>query len=440
MARKSVRSGICLPLMLITIILTCVGLVMVLSSTYSSQLIASKAENPGLSTIIGGVKTQGLVAIVGFICMYFISKLNYHIFTRQSLMKGLYAVTILGLGLVFVFGSINDSHRWIDLKVLTIQPSEIGKFVGILYTSAFTYKHKWWYKSLNDCVRLFAPLGLIGVLILAEPDLSTTLCYCATIFIILFISGMPKKWLIIMAMGIIALIPIMILLTKYQAKRFDAWLHAWDDPKGTGYQVVQSLYAIGDGGLFGVGLGNSKQKITHLPMSETDYIFSIICEEFGFVGAVLVIGLYIAFACFGFKIAFEAKDILGRNIATGITSLITMQAFINMAVATNVLPSTGLTLPFVSKGASSLGIMLVMVGFLLSVSAYKAKDNIPLAYGEEAPMRSAGVRKSSKTSSHGSANRQKNAKDRGVRSYSNKASYSVRPKSTGHNNPRDHRR
>ena len=172
------------------------------------------------------------------------------------------------------------------------------------------------------------------------------------------------------------LIPIMIATVGYQSRRFEAWLHAWDDPKDVGFQIVQSLYAIGDGGMFGVGLGNSKQKITHLPMSDTDYIFSIVCEEFGFVGATIVIGLYVAFAFFGIKIAMEASDSYGAYLAAGITSLIVLQAFINMGVATNVLPSTGITLPFISKGASSLGVMLCATGALLSVSAYKPRAPI----------------------------------------------------------------
>ena len=176
--------------------------------------------------------------------------------------------------------------------------------------------------------------------------------------------------------GIAALIPIMIAVTGYQGRRFESWLHAWNDPKDAGYQVVQSLYAIGDGGLFGVGLGNSKQKITHLPMSDTDYIFSIICEEFGFVGGALVVGLYLAYAYFGIKIAMEAEDSFGAYLAVGVTSLVVLQAFINMGVATNVLPSTGITLPFISRGATSLGIVLCATGLLLSVSARKKRKPV----------------------------------------------------------------
>ena len=220
---------------------------------------------------------------------------------------------------------------------------------------------------------MLLPIGILAVMIIVEPDLSTTMCLLGAVVIVMFVSGMQWQWLVGGIVGIGALVPLMISITGYQGRRLDAWLHAWDDPKDVGYQVVQSLYAIGDGGLFGVGLGNSKQKITHLPMSDTDYIFSIICEEFGFVGAALVVGLYIAFAFFGIKIAMEASDSFGAYLAAGVTTLIVLQAFINMGVATNVLPSTGITLPFISKGATSLGIMLCGTGILLSVSGRKPR-------------------------------------------------------------------
>lgn len=372
--KKIVRKGICLPLLLITVILTCVGLVMVLSSSYNSIIIAAtrKARE---AAFFSSFKTQGLIALIGIVFMLFISRVDYHKWANPRLFISAYLVCIILLFAVFAFPAKHDAHRWIEIPGgLTIQPSEVAKFVGIFYAAFYTGQKKWWYQSFREVLGLLLPIGIIAGMILAEPDLSTTMCFLGSVVIIMFVSGMPLWWGLIGVAAIGALIPLMITIVGYQSRRFDAWLHAWDDPGDVGYQIVQSLYAIGDGGLFGVGLGNSKQKITHLPMSDTDYIFAIICEEFGFVGAIIVVGLYVAFAVFGIKIAMEAYDGFGTYLATGITCMIVVQAFLNMAVATNVLPSTGVTLPFVSKGASSLGVMLLATGVLLSVSSFKPRS------------------------------------------------------------------
>ena len=413
MARKAIRSGICLPLVLITIILTCIGLVMVLSSSYNSAVLSSDADKAGLAEIFAPVKWQAVVAAVGIFAMFILSRRDYHFFKKPHVKWSAYVIAIIALIAVFAFPPVNNARRWIRFGSFTVQSSEIAKFAAIIYASVFTSTNKWWYKSMQDWMRLLVPIGIIAVLILAEPDLSTTICLLASIVIIMFISGMPWKFLIAGVGGIAALIPIMIVVKGYQSRRFQAWLGAWTDPKDVGYQVVQSLYAIGDGGLFGVGLGNSKQKITHLPMSDTDYIFSIICEEFGFVGAIVVIGLYVGYAYYGYKIAMEARDSMGTYLATGVTTLVVLQAFINMAVATNVFPSTGITLPFVSRGAASIGIMLAATGLLLSVSAYKAKDNTVQEEGP--PPRPSGRSSSGRTSLQ---NRQVQAK----RSNGNKTS------------------
>ena len=371
--KKIVRKGICLPLLLITVILTCIGLVMVLSSSYNSIIIAA-TKKAREAAFLSSFKTQGLVALIGIAVMLIVSRMDYHFFAKPRVLITGYLLSVILLLAVFAFPSKHDAHRWIELPAgLTLQPSEIAKFVGIFYTAFYTGQKKWWYRSFKDWLGLLLPVGGIAALILVEPDLSTTMCFLGTVIMIMFISGMQWQFLAVGVGGIAALIPLMISVVGYQSRRFDAWLHAWDDPGDVGYQIVQSLYAIGDGGLLGVGLGNSKQKITHLPMSDTDYIFSIVCEEFGFVGAIIVVGLYVAFAVFGIKIAMEAPDGFGTYLAAGITFMIVVQAFLNMAVATNVLPSTGVTLPFISKGASSLGVMLTATGVLLSVSAFKPR-------------------------------------------------------------------
>lgn len=366
--QKFVHKGVCLPLVFIAITLTCIGLVMVFSASYNSNILSTNERS-----IFDDVKFQGIVAIVGIIAMFIVSRMDYHFLAKPKVLISGFIVCIVLLLAVFAFPAVYDSHRWIKLSAFTFQPSEIAKFMVIIYVAYYTSKKKWWYRTGKDWLGLLIPVFTLAGLIIIEPDLSTTMTLLGAVVIVMFVSGMQWKFLVGGILGIAALIPIMISITGYQGRRFNAWLNAWNDPKDVGYQVVQSLYAIGDGGLFGVGLGNSKQKITHLPMSDTDYIFSIICEEFGFVGATLVVALYFAYAFFGIKIAMEADDSFGAYLATGVTSLVVLQAFINMGVATNVLPSTGITLPFISRGATSLGIVLCATGILLSVSARKRR-------------------------------------------------------------------
>lgn len=362
--KKYEYTGICLPLVFITALLTLVGIVMVLSATYNMTLISSKKGD-----YLGAITSQGIAAGAGFLVMLLLGRLDYHILKNKFCLL-VACVAVGGMLLWALFDKpVNNAHRWIWItENFSFQPSEFAKFLAVICTARYVAYKKEWYKQKISFLALGIPLALLAGLVIIEPDLSTTMCLLGAVVVVLFVAGLPK-WIVAIGVGGIGLlVPMMITFTKYQGDRIQAWLHAWDDPKDVGYQVVQSLYAIGDGGLFGVGIGNSKQKITHLPMSDTDYIFSIICEEFGFVGGVLVIGLYIAYAYFGVKIAMEACDKFGAYLATGVTALIILQAFINMGVATNVLPSTGLTLPFVSRGATSLAVMLCGTGILLSVS------------------------------------------------------------------------
>lgn len=365
---KYIHKGVCLPLVFIAITLTCIGLVMVFSASYNSNILSTSEKS-----IFDDIKFQGIVAVIGILFMFGISRFDYHNLVHPRILISGFIICVIMLLAVFAFEPVYDSHRWIKLSSFTFQPSEIAKFMAVIYVAYYASKKKWWYRSFNGWAGLLIPVAVLAGLIIIEPDLSTTLTLLGAVVIVMFVSGMPWKFLAMGVAAIGALIPIMIAVTGYQGRRFDAWLNAWNDPKDAGYQVVQSLYAIGDGGLFGVGLGNSKQKITHLPMSDTDYIFSIICEEFGFVGGAIVVGLYFAYAYFGIKIAMEAEDSFGAYLAAGVTSLVVLQAFINMGVATNVLPSTGITLPFISRGATSLGIVLCATGLLLSVSARKKR-------------------------------------------------------------------
>ncbi len=359
--------GIYLPLMFVAILLTCAGIVMVLNSTYNSTLIHSPT-----ASYIKTVATQAGMGLVGILVMFVFSRVDYHIFLSFRTLVVEYLIAIVLLVLVFRGEGVRDSHRWVEVGGFTFQSSEFAKIIGVLYTAFFINKNKKWYTKLGTWISLFLPLGLMILLIYKEPDLSTTICFCVAICAILFVNETPWYVLTVCALGVVGIFLLKLFTGEgYHGDRFVSWLHAWDDPQDKGYQVIQSLYAIGDGGLFGVGIGNSKQKISHLPMSDTDYIFSIVCEEFGFIGALVLIGLYVAYMIFGIKIAMEAYDREGVCVATGLTMLVSFQAFVNMGVATNVMPSTGLTLPFISKGASSLLMTLASTGILLSISSYR---------------------------------------------------------------------
>ena len=218
------------------------------------------------------------------------------------------------------------------------------------------------------------PSVFFAALIVLEPNLSTTLiCIIAPAIIMAFISGLQLYWAAVIGVMTAGAGACMMLFTDWRAGRLQAWLDPWIDPQGSSYQIVQSLYALGDGSLFGVGLGNSKQKISYLPMKDTDYIFAIIGEEFGFVGAVAVILLYAAFVIFAVKIALNAPDAFGCFLASGITAIVALQAIVNIAVVTNTIPSTGVTLPFISRGTSSLLCFSAGATVLLNISRYSRR-------------------------------------------------------------------
>ena len=244
---KYVYKGVCLPLVFIAITLTCIGLVMVFSASYNSNILSSRED----TTIFDNIKFQGIVAILGIICMFIISRIDYHALIRPRILISGFIVCIVLLLAVFAFPAVYDSHRWIKLSSFTFQPSEIAKFMAIIYVSYYTSKKKWWYRAASGWMGLLLPVAVLAGLIIIEPDLSTTLTLLGAVVIVMFISGMQWKFLLGGILGIGLLIPTMIFFTGYQGRRFESWLNAWGDPKGTGYQVVQSLYAIGDGGLFG---------------------------------------------------------------------------------------------------------------------------------------------------------------------------------------------
>lgn len=318
---------------------------------------------------------QLIGAVLGLIAMFACAFTDYH-----KLIKIRYVilgVSYLLLVLVFIPGVGVENYgakRWINLPFFTIQASEIAKFGFIVFTAAYMAKN---YKKMST-FRGLLPVLLVGasmcVLIILEPNMSITMCVMLLMFAMLFVGGASLKHFALLLIPVIALVPVLIILEPYRLNRLMAFLNPWESPLEEGYQLIQSFYALGSGGLFGLGLFNSRQKYLFLPFSESDFIFSVIGEELGFVGCVLVIAVYAVIIYRAVRIAKNANDRFGCYLASGIAAIIAIQTAINIAVVSGSIPPTGLPLPFVSCGTSSLIVFCAGVGILLSVERHSHKS------------------------------------------------------------------
>ena len=370
---KFLNNSVDFTLVITVLLLLSLGLVMVLSA--SSPTALQKYDKSYYFFV-----RQLIFAVLGLFGMYFISKIDYRIY--QKFYKHAWILSIILLISVFAFGS--DSHgakRWIYItKSLSFQPSEIVKFLIIIFYGGILVKDrddlgKFW-KGLVKHILFLVP---IIALLLLEPHVSTSMVIIITCCIMMIMAGC-KFWQFlvsgIVAVGGIGSIATVLYMAsaKFQEKfqyivtRFITFTDPWKDATGDGWQIIQSLYAIGSGGLFGAGLGESKQKYLYLSEPHNDFIFSIIAEELGFVGCILVFVLFAVFIWRGVLIAMKAPDMFGSLVAVGITSLVGVQAIINVAVVTSSMPVTGMQLPFFSYGGTALFILLCEVGVLLSIS------------------------------------------------------------------------
>ena len=326
--------------LVITILLLLgIGLVMVLSASSPSALSESGNSYAYFSK-------QLLFAILGIIAMSFISKIDYRFY--QKFYKHAWWISIILLALVMspLGKEVNGAKRWIYLtETLSFQPSEIVKFLVIIFYAGMLVKDRdelpFYWKGLVKHILYLAPI--IGLLLL-EPHLSASMVIIGIVCVMMIVAGCKLTGLGVGIPGLAAL----IALEPYRLKRFVTFMDPWQDIKGDGWQVVQSLYAIGSGGLFGVGLGDSKQKYLYIPEPHNDFIFSILAEELGFVGCAVVLILFAVFIWRGVLIAMKAPDMFGSLIAIGITSLVAIQVIINVAVVTSSMPATGMPLPFFS--------------------------------------------------------------------------------------------
>nr|WP_207754299.1 stage V sporulation protein E [Caldicoprobacter guelmensis] len=315
-------------------------------------------------------KRQCLWAVVGFVAMAFTANLDYWKLRKFS--KPLLMLSILLLAAVLVVGvERNNAKRWLNIGGLSIQPSEIAKFALVLFLADSMARRKDRIKSFFQGVVPYLLLtGLLFGLIMLQPNMSTAGSLVLLVMVMLFVSGARLWHLGLLVGGGAAAAAALVKAAEYRLERWVAFLDPWKDPLETGYQIIQSLYSLGAGGLFGMGLGESRQKYLYIPYPETDFIFAIIGEELGFVGCTLLILLFVILIWRGLKIAITAPDLFGCLLAAGITGMIGIQTVINIAVVTASMPPTGLPLPFISFGGSSLAIFMASIGVLLNISKY----------------------------------------------------------------------
>ena len=357
-----------IPFLLLTLLLLAVGLVMLYSASSAQSMY-----DTGYTISTKYLQKQAVCAGIGLVCMWIFSRIPAAFWLKFAWL--LYGISIALLLLVLVAGeSVNGAKRWINIAGLQFQPSEIAKFTMIVLFAKLT-------KSFGTDARKFryGVLGfgaaLLGILIplALEKHLSAIMLMGMVAVVIMFVAGTHPKWLLMGAGFAVVFVIVYVSFMGYAGDRITAWLHPESDPSDKGYQILQSLYAIGSGGLFGLGFGKSRQKYLYLPFQYNDYIFAIVCEELGLVGAILIMVLFGTLILRGFWIALRARDRFSTVLATGLVALIAVQTILNLCVVTNLLPSTGIALPFFSYGGTALAVNLGEMGIVLSISRQRNK-------------------------------------------------------------------
>jgi cell division protein FtsW len=351
-------------LVLVTLGLVAFGLVMVYSASSARALLSADAPSYYL-------KRQAIYAVVGLVALVVLSRFDFHRLRHAT--QPLLAVTFVLLVAVLAIGTaVNGARRWIPIGFMNFQPSELAKLVLALWTAALLAR-KPAPRTLGELAKpIGVVVGLACALILIEPDLGTAIAIAIMVSAILVVSGTRLRLLASAAGIATSIVLLAIWLEPYRRERIFSFLDPWHDPQGAGFQSVQSMIALGSGGFFGVGLGESVQKIYYLPEASTDMIFAIVGEELGLIGAMAVIAAFAVFAYAGFNIALHCRDPFGKRLAAGITALICGQAAVNVSAVMGIAPLTGIPLPFVSYGGSSLVVGLAAVGILLNIASNHA--------------------------------------------------------------------
>ena len=371
--RRASGETLDIPFLILVLLLLAVGLAMLYSASSAQSMYDTRYES---STRY--LMKQAVCAVLGLGCMVLFSRIPAKVWFRLA--WPLYGVSIVLLLLVLVMGrSVNGAQRWISIAGIQFQPSELAKFTMILCFARLTKKYGPDAKKFRFGVLGFGT-ALLGILVplALEKHLSAILLMGMVAVVMMFIAGTDPKWLLAGAGAAVLFVIVYITFMGYAGDRVTAWLHPEADPGDTGYQILQSLYAIGSGGLFGLGLGKSRQKYLYLPFQYNDYIFAVICEELGLAGALGIIALFCLTILRGYWIALRARDRFSTVLAAGLVTLIAIQTILNLGVVTNLLPSTGIALPFFSYGGTALAVNLGEMGIVLSISrhrnAYKIQE------------------------------------------------------------------
>ena len=349
--------------LILLLLLLAIGLGMLYSASY-----AQSQYDTGYTVSTRYLQKQAACALVGLAAMVVASRIPTDFWYKMA--WPLYGVSILLLLMVLLFGqSVNGARRWINIAGLQFQPSEVAKFTMILGLSRLTRQFGPDARKFRYGVLAFGA-ALLGILVplALEKHLSAIMLMGMVAVVMMFVAGTHPKWLLAGAACAAAFVVVYISLMGYAGDRVTAWLHPEADPSDTGYQILQSLYAIGSGGVLGLGLGRSRQKYLYLPFQYNDYIFAIICEEIGLLGALLIIALFVALILRGYWIALRSSDRFSTVLAAGLITLIGVQTVLNLGVVTNLLPSTGIALPFFSYGGTALAVNLGEMGVLLGIS------------------------------------------------------------------------
>lgn len=366
MKRKIIDFDISLGL--VAILLSAIGLVFIYSaSSYSADV--------QLGDSFHYVKTQGLALFVGVLFMVGMTFVDLRKVKKVAL--PIYIVSLVLLALVFVPVLGVESYgakRWLNLGFFTIQPSEYAKF-GMVIMLAKVMADKG-ANTFPKLMLLFLIGGVVALLLILEPNMSITICVVLVLVLMIFVGGAKFKHLTAIGLPVLVAGVVLIFSEPYRIRRLLAFVDPWASPLDEGYQLIQSYYALGSGGLFGVGIGNSRQKYLFLPFAESDFILSVIGEEIGFVGILLVVALFLFIVVKGWMVAVRAKDRFSSYLATGITAVLAVQTALNIAVVCGAIPPTGLPLPFVSAGGSSLVAYLMAIGILMNVSRQAKIGNL----------------------------------------------------------------
>jgi len=352
-----------LTLLISVVIISLFGLLMIYSASY--VWAEYKFNDP-----YKFLKTQAIFLFIGYVIMLVVANIDYRkYFNRSNLIFGI-CFLLLILVLIPGIGTVrNGSRSWFGIGGFGIQPSEFTKLGLIIFTSKYLTKNSKYLKSITKgvipiLIILFSVFGLI----MLQPDFGTGVVIVMSIIVLLFISGVKMGFFIkIGVLGLLGIV-LLIIIAPYRMERIVSFLNPWSDPLGSGFQIIQSMYAIGPGGLLGLGLGNSIQKHFYLPEPQTDFIFSIISEEFGFMGILIVSTLFIIIIYQGIKTSIKCEDYFGKYLSFGITFSLAFQTILNLMVVVGLIPVTGVTLPFLSYGGSSLIITMISVGIILNIS------------------------------------------------------------------------